>query len=46
MSIITQGGFTALMEASSNGMTEVVTQLVKAGSALDLQEKVCILVYK
>ena len=42
MSIITQGGVTALMKASSEGMTEVVTQLVKAGSALDLQNKVCI----
>ena len=46
MSIITQGGYTALMLASWNGMTEVVAQLVKAGSALDLQDKVCISVYK
>ena len=46
MSIITQYGETALMWASREGMTEVVTQLVKAGSALDLQEKVCISVYK
>ena len=46
MSIITQDGDTALMLASRNGMTEVVTQLVKAGSALDLQDKVCISVYK
>ena len=43
MSIITQyNGYTALMKASSNGMTEVVAQLVKAGSALDLQNEVCI----
>ena len=36
----TQDGDTALMLASQNGMTEVVTQLVKAGSALDLQKEV------
>ena len=42
MSIITQNGYTALMSASWKGMTEVVTQLVKAGSALDLQNDVCI----
>ena len=46
MSIITQDGDTALMVASQNGMTEVVTQLVKAGSALDLQDIVCISVNK
>ena len=46
MSIITQYGDTALMKASQNGMTEVVAQLVKAGSALDLQNIVCISLYK
>ena len=45
MSIITQDGYTALMLASREGMTEVVTQLVKAGSALDLQDEVCILIF-
>ena len=42
MAIITQDGYTALMRESRDGMTEIVTQLVKAGSALDLQNKVCI----
>ena len=46
MSVITQYGYTALMRASRNGMTEVVAQLVKAGSALDLQNKVCISVHR
>ena len=46
MSIITQYGYTALMWASQNGMTEVITELVKAGSALDLQDEVCVSVYK
>ena len=40
--IITKDGYTALMLASWNGMTEVVAQLVKAGSALGLQNKVCV----
>ena len=40
MSVITQWGYSALMEASRNGETEVVSLLVKAGAALDLQNKV------
>ena len=40
MSIITQRGQSPLMEAVRNGRTEVVSLLVKAGAALDLQDKV------
>ena len=40
MSVITQWGDTPLMEAARNGETEVVSLLVKAGAALDLQNKV------
>ena len=45
MSIITQNGYTALMEASWNGMTEIVDQLINAGATLDLQDHVCISCY-
>ena len=40
MSVITQDGESALMLAFSEGETEVVSLLVKAGAALDLQDKV------
>ena len=41
MSVITQGGDSALMTAAYNGRTEVVAELVKAGALLDLQNTVC-----
>ena len=44
MSIITQDGYTALMKASREGMTEVVDQLINAGATLDLQDDVCYVV--
>ena len=40
-SVITQNGWSALMEAASEGKTEVVIQLVKAGANVDMQNKVC-----
>ena len=40
MSVITQDGESPLMEAVRNGRTEVVSLLVKAGAALDLQNEV------
>ena len=40
MSVITQDGESALMLAASEGRTEVVSLLVKAGAALDLQDQV------
>ena len=40
MSVITQKGNSPLMEAVRSGGTEVVSLLVKAGAALDLQNKV------
>ena len=40
MSVITQDEESALMLAASEGRTEVVSLLVKAGAALDLQNKV------
>ena len=39
----TQDGDSALIEAAKRGITEVVSLLVKAGAALDLQNKVKIL---
>ena len=39
-SVITQSGDSPLMEAVRLGKTEVVSLLVKAGAALDLQNKV------
>ena len=42
MSVITQDGYSALMMAASEGMTEVVSLLLKAGANIDLQNKVCI----
>ena len=41
MSVITQGGRSALMSAASNGHTKVVVELVKAGADLNLQNDVC-----
>ena len=40
MSIITQYGESALMMAAMEGHTEVVVELVKAGTNKDLQDKV------
>ena len=40
MSVITQRGESPLMKAVWKGRTEVVSLLVKAGAALDLQNKV------
>ena len=40
MSVITQDGNSPLILAASDGETEVVLLLVKAGAALDLQNKV------
>ena len=42
MSVITQRGQSPLMLAVGSGSTEVVSLLVKAGAALDLQDKVLI----
>ena len=40
MSVITQSGESPLILAAKNGETEIVSLLVKAGAALDLQSKV------
>ena len=40
MSVLTQVGDSPLILAAWNGKTEVVSLLVKAGAALDLQNKV------
>ena len=40
MSVVTQDGDSPLMLAALNGKTEVVSLLVKAGAALDLQNLV------
>ena len=40
MSVITQSGDFPLMEAASRNNTELVSLLVKAGAALDLQDQV------
>ena len=40
MSVIVQYGHSPLMEPAWSGKTEVVSLLVKAGAALDLQNKV------
>ena len=41
MSVITQSGESALLNAAFYGHTEIVQQLVKAGANLDLQDEVC-----
>ena len=40
MSVIVQDGNSPLMVAAGSGRTEVVSLLVKAGAALDLQNQV------
>ena len=40
MSVITQRGDSPLILAARSGRTEVVSLLVKAGAALDLQDQV------
>ena len=40
MSVITQRGDSPLIEAARRDRTEVVSLLVKAGAALDLQDQV------
>ena len=40
MSVIPQDGDSPLIEAARSGRTEVVSLLVKAGAALDLQNEV------
>ena len=42
MSVITQGGRSALMWAATNGYTETVAELVKAGADMNLQDNVCL----
>ena len=41
MSVITQGGYSALILAAIKGHTQVVMELVKAKANLDLQDLVC-----
>ena len=41
MSVITQGGWSALIQAASGGLIEVVVELVKAGADLNIQDNVC-----
>ena len=41
MSVITQRGDTALMEAVRGGHTEALVELVKAGANVDMQNTVC-----
>ena len=40
MSVITQDGYSALIDAAGNGRTEVVSLLLEAGANTDLQNKV------
>ena len=40
MSVITQEGGSALMWAAREGRTEAVVELVKAGTHVDMQDKV------
>ena len=39
--LITKGGASALMLAATEGKTEVIVELVKAGANVDMQSKVC-----
>ena len=41
MSVITQWGDSALMKAAWKGKTEAVVELVKAGTNVDMQNRVC-----
>ena len=45
MSVITQWGYSALVEAAREGETEVVVELVKAGANVDMQDNVCQYIY-
>ena len=45
MSVITQNGWSALMAAAKEGKTEAVVELVKAGTNVDMQDKVCQYIY-
>ena len=45
MSVITQDGNSALMEAASEGRTEVVSLLLEAGANIQLQNKVHVSVH-
>ena len=45
MSVITQDGVSALMAAASEGKTEAVVELVKAGAKVDMQTEVCQYIY-
>ena len=40
MSVITQNGVSALMDAAQEGMTKVVSLLLEAGANIHLQSKV------
>ena len=40
LSVITQEGYSALMLAASEGKTEAVVELVKAGANVDMQTKI------
>ena len=42
MSVITQGGWSALMRVAYYGHTETVAELVKAGADMNLQNLVCL----
>ena len=41
MSLITQGGDSALMRAAYCGRTNAVVELINSGANLDLQNEVC-----
>ena len=41
VSLFTQWGKSALMNAVSNGMSEIISLLLKAGADTDLQTDVC-----
>ena len=43
MSVITQEGWSALTLAASEGKSETVVELVKAGANVDMQTKVCLI---
>ena len=45
MSVITQGGVSALISAAMEGKIEVVVELVKAGANVDKQDYVCEYIY-
>ena len=45
MSVITQNGWSALIWAASEGETEALVELVKAGANVDMQSEVCLILY-